>query len=749
MTRFYVSDFAEIVGPTGKTEVLRNAKVYLFAFGTGTTHAEPTIPTGTAVTGAFFNADSGGSQLNSVNAWGPITTDANGKWEAYFATQQRIDAVYSSVNGTAIVVGTTRAPVWSQYKRVYDMTSPAVGGGTTTIALQDEAAAPLGAVATIQVIGADVDVSSSTAVWNAVGQATDYVLVQEQNSNWAVKRKDANQHKFANADAAVVVTAAAEELRVAGIGGSIAWAGFPTCTSAIRIDGDGIHMWGPGVAKQGDLPPGQLKLSGVASPYVGGLGDTAFMTVYGASCGIHHMHVDADNLAKRALYIVPQPTTHPQSDGTSGSDQNAGNHFKYDESCVMNGTEYGTYWSGADGLWNGGECRMGVGGDGTHGVATLYNDGGNLNMGGPIHIHGSGKGAAGRVAILNGHSSKFSSVHFEAGNGNDCGWNVEYQKAKQGFAACIFGNMEAGGELYGSGTSDASLAACIFMPEDLGANNTYDMIRVDSASALEMAACQAFIDNAGNNWRYALSKAAAADVVIVGTSLRAVTGAWDNEPTSQIANTLEDVAIAGNAPTLGTTKTTLTDAATVTVNAASGSYQTLATSASRAMGAPSNAVAGRLLTIEITAGAAVLPTWNAAYSLVNGAGPAIPNGGVLSITFQYNGSNWIEKGRALTTSIVDLTDVATVTVNAASGEYQRLSTANSRAFGSPSNSKTGQRLTLEVTNTAVIAITPTYNAVFKLVGGAGPTLAAGKVQSVTFRYNGTNWMEINRTAGDI
>jgi hypothetical protein len=90
-----------------------------------------------------------------------------------------------------------------------------------------------------------------------------------------------------------------------------------------------------------------------------------------------------------------------------------------------------------------------------------------------------------------------------------------------------------------------------------------------------------------------------------------------------------------------------------------------------------------------------------------------------------------------------------VAVNAASGEYQRLSTAASRAFGAPTNPKTGMRLTLETTNTSGGNITPTYNAAFKLVGGAGQTIAAGKIQSVTFRYNGTNWIEVHRTSGDI
>jgi hypothetical protein len=109
------------------------------------------------------------------------------------------------------------------------------------------------------------------------------------------------------------------------------------------------------------------------------------------------------------------------------------------------------------------------------------------------------------------------------------------------------------------------------MPEDLGATNTYDMIRVDSASALEITGCQAFIDNSGNNWRYAISKGTNAAVIATGNDFRAVTGFTDNYAgLNHINNTLEEVLIPGSASIVGGTKVTLTDAATVTVNSAAG-----------------------------------------------------------------------------------------------------------------------------------------------------------------------------------
>jgi hypothetical protein len=346
---------------TGLLRAVAGGKVYLFAFGTlPTLGTEPAIPTGTAVTGNFYDADSGGNQLNATHAWGPVTTDENGHWEAFFTTQQRLYVVYSDDNHTALIAGTSRTIEFEQFIDTQDMTAAVATGGSSTITLQDEAAVSLGAVDTIQVIGAQVDVTSSTAVWNALGQATDYVVVQETNGDWAMKRKDANDHMFADPDAIVAINAAAEELRVANLGGSIGFVGFPDCNSALRVDGDGIHLWGAGAAKQGDNPPSGLILSGVSSPYVGGLGSTPFVSFYGASCGIHNVHIDADELAKKAIWIVPQPTTHPQSDGTSGSDQNAGNHFIWENSAAFNGCEQTVHWEGADGLCRGGEMRMGV-----------------------------------------------------------------------------------------------------------------------------------------------------------------------------------------------------------------------------------------------------------------------------------------------------------------------------------------------------------------------------------------------------
>lgn len=97
-----------------------------------------------------------------------------------------------------------------------------------------------------------------------------------------------------------------------------------------------------------------------------------------------------------------------------------------------------------------------------------------------------------------------------------------------------------------------------------------------------------------------------------------------------------------------------------------------------------------------------------------------------------------------------LTDAATVAIDCFYGLQKTLATGNSRAFGAPTNGEVGMLLELRISNTGGGPITPTYNAAFKLVGGAGPTIAAAKQQVVAFRklVDG-NWYEAYRTSGDI
>ena len=86
------------------------------------------------------------------------------------------------------------------------------------------------------------------------------------------------------------------------------------------------------------------------------------------------------------------------------------------------------------------------------------------------------------------------------------------------------------------------------------------------------------------------------------------------------------------------------------------------------------------------------------------------------------------------------------------GDTQQITATNNTAFAinAPLFPADGQQLTATLRNTsggALGAITP--NAVFKLTGAAWPTPATANSRSVTFHYDGTNWVERYRSAADV
>ena len=95
----------------------------------------------------------------------------------------------------------------------------------------------------------------------------------------------------------------------------------------------------------------------------------------------------------------------------------------------------------------------------------------------------------------------------------------------------------------------------------------------------------------------------------------------------------------------------LTDAATITWNAATQPVAKVTLGASRTMGLPANPVSGQfisLLIIQDGTGSRTI-TWNAAYEFALDTAPtltATANLGDL-FTFRYNGAKWLEVGRNL------------------------------------------------------------------------------------------------------
>ena len=95
----------------------------------------------------------------------------------------------------------------------------------------------------------------------------------------------------------------------------------------------------------------------------------------------------------------------------------------------------------------------------------------------------------------------------------------------------------------------------------------------------------------------------------------------------------------------------LTDASTITWNAATQPVAKVTLGASRTMGLPANPVSGQfisLLIIQDGTGSRTI-TWNAAYEFALDTAPtltATANLGDL-FTFRYNGAKWLEVGRNL------------------------------------------------------------------------------------------------------
>jgi hypothetical protein len=94
----------------------------------------------------------------------------------------------------------------------------------------------------------------------------------------------------------------------------------------------------------------------------------------------------------------------------------------------------------------------------------------------------------------------------------------------------------------------------------------------------------------------------------------------------------------------------------------------------------------------------------------------------------------------------------TVTVDAAQANYFRLTVTDGVAFtiAAPANPSTGtpQKITLMIRNTSGGALGAiTWNAVFKMVAWTSP--ANGFSRSISFVYDGTNWVETFRSAADV
>jgi hypothetical protein len=93
---------------------------------------------------------------------------------------------------------------------------------------------------------------------------------------------------------------------------------------------------------------------------------------------------------------------------------------------------------------------------------------------------------------------------------------------------------------------------------------------------------------------------------------------------------------------------------------------------------------------------------------------------------------------------------ASMTPDAALGIFQRITVPDGTAFtiNAPTNPVPGQPLTLTIRNTSGGALgVVTWDPVFKLAAWTQPATANSR--SVSFVYDGTNWVEYGRTPADV
>ena len=93
-----------------------------------------------------------------------------------------------------------------------------------------------------------------------------------------------------------------------------------------------------------------------------------------------------------------------------------------------------------------------------------------------------------------------------------------------------------------------------------------------------------------------------------------------------------------------------------------------------------------------------------------------------------------------------LTDASTITWNAATQEVCKVTLAGNRTMAAPTNSTTGQFISILVIQDGTGGRTISWNAVFEFTTDTAPTLTttAAKGDIFVFRYNGAKWLEVRK-----
>ena len=93
-----------------------------------------------------------------------------------------------------------------------------------------------------------------------------------------------------------------------------------------------------------------------------------------------------------------------------------------------------------------------------------------------------------------------------------------------------------------------------------------------------------------------------------------------------------------------------------------------------------------------------------------------------------------------------LTDQATVTWDASTQDVCKLTLGGNRTLAAPTNSTTGQFISILVIQDGTGSRTLTFNAIYEFASDTAPTLTttANLGDVFVFRYNGSKWIEVGR-----
>lgn len=121
-----------------------------------------------------------------------------------------------------------------------------------------------------------------------------------------------------------------------------------------------------------------------------------------------------------------------------------------------------------------------------------------------------------------------------------------------------------------------------------------------------------------------------------------------------------------------------------------------------------------------------------------------------AVSTSYNGLTYAALFNNLSTGIYNETYTASITPNLRFGNIQYITVTDTNVFtiNAPTNGTPGARLALTIRNTSGgVHGNITWNAVYKLAAWTKP--ATGFNRSITFYYDGTNWIEDTRSSNDV